>query len=73
MLRNIHKASSTWLGKGIMAVVMGFLVISFAVWGIADIFRGGFGQNNVATIGSSEITVEQFRQFYNDRLQQISR
>src|SRR6185312_11530233 len=73
MLRNIHKASSTWLGKGIMAVVMGFLVISFAIWGIADIFRGGFGQNNVASIGSSEITIEQFRQFYNERLQQLSR
>jgi peptidyl-prolyl cis-trans isomerase D len=73
MLRNIHKASSTWLGKALMATVMGFLVISFAVWGIADIFRGGFGQNNVASVGSSEITIEQFRQFYNDRLQQISR
>ena len=50
MLRNIHKASSTWLGKGIMAAVMGILVVSFAIWGIADIFRGGFGQNDVATM-----------------------
>ena len=73
MLRNIHKASSTWLGKGIMAVVMGFLVISFAIWGIADIFRGGFGQNDVATIGGSTISIDEFRQFYNQRLQQLSR
>jgi peptidyl-prolyl cis-trans isomerase D len=73
MLRNIHKASSTWLGKAIMAAVMGVLVISFAIWGIADIFRGGFGQNEVASIGGSEISIEQFRQFYNDRLQQLSR
>ena len=73
MLRNIHKASSTWLGKTIMAVVMGFLVISFAIWGIGDIFRGGFGRNEVASIGSAEISIEQFRQFYNDKLQQLSR
>jgi len=72
MLRNIHKASSTWLGKAVLAVVIGFLVISFAIWGIGDIFRG-FGRNEVAKIGGSEITVEQFRQFYNDRLQQLSR
>ena len=73
MLRNIHKASSTWLGKALMATVMGFLVVSFAIWGIADIFRGGFGQNDVATVGGSSITIDQFRQFYNDRLQQLSR
>ena len=72
MLRGIHKASSTWLGKAIMAVIMGFLVISFAIWGIGDIFRG-VGRNAVADIGSSEISIEQFRQYYNDRLQQLSR
>jgi len=72
MLRGLHKASSTWLGKGLMAVVMGFLVISFAIWGIGDIFRG-FGRNAVATIGGTEISIEHFRQFYNERLQQLGR
>ncbi len=72
MLRGLHKASSTWLGKALMATVMGFLVISFAIWGIGDIFRG-FGQNAVATIGGTEISIEQFRQFYNERLQQLGR
>ncbi|MGE5166278.1 MAG: SurA N-terminal domain-containing protein [Sphingobacteriales bacterium] len=72
MLRGIHKASSTWIGKAIMAAIMGFLVISFAIWGIGDIFRG-FGRNAVATIGGTEISIEQFRQFYNERLQQLGR
>jgi peptidyl-prolyl cis-trans isomerase D len=72
MLRGIHKASSTWLGKAVLAVIMGFLVISFAIWGIGDIFRG-FGRNAVATIGGTEISIEQFRQFYTDRLQQLGR
>lgn len=72
MLRGIHKASSTWLGRGIMAVIMGGLVVSFAIWGIGDIFRG-FGLNSAIKIGKIEISTEQFRQFYNDRLQQLSR
>src|SRR5215468_2602814 len=72
MLRGLHKASSTWLGKAVMAIIMGFLVISFAIWGIGDIFRG-FGRNAVATIGDNEISIEQFRQFYNDRIQQLGR
>jgi peptidyl-prolyl cis-trans isomerase D len=72
MLRGLHKASSTWLGKGLMAVIMGFLVISFAIWGIGDIFRG-FGRNAVANIGGTEISIEQFRHFYNERLQQLGR
>ena len=72
MLRGIHKATSTWVGKGLMAVVMGGLIISFAIWGIGDIFRG-FGQNSAIKIGKTEISIEQFRQFYTERLQQVSR
>jgi peptidyl-prolyl cis-trans isomerase D len=72
MLRGIRNASSNWLGKSIMTVVMGVLIISFGVWGIGDIFKG-FGRSTVAKIGSTEISSEQFRQLYTDRLQQISR
>lgn len=72
MLRGIHKASSTWLGKALMAAVMGFLVVSFAIWGIGDMFRG-FTRNDVATIGGTEISIEQFRQYYSERLQQLGR
>ncbi len=68
----MRKASSNWLGKSIMTVVMGVLIISFGVWGIGDIFRG-FGQSTLAKIGSTDISIEQFRQTYTDRLQQISR
>src|SRR3954470_10866896 len=72
MLRGIRKASSNWLGKAIMSVVMGVLILSFAVWGIADIFKG-FGQSTLAKIGRTEISTEQFRQLYTDKLQQIGR
>lgn len=55
-----------------MAAVVTFLVLSFAVWGIGDIFRG-FGVSSVAEVGNTTITIEQFRQLYNERLQQLAR
>jgi peptidyl-prolyl cis-trans isomerase D len=72
MLRGLRKASSNWLGKAVMFSVVLFLVVSFAIWGIGDIFRG-FGRSTVAKIGRTEISIEQFRNLYNDRLQQYSR
>jgi peptidyl-prolyl cis-trans isomerase D len=72
MLRGLRKASSNWLGKAIMFGVVGFLAISFAIWGIGDIFRGR-GLSTVAYIGRTEITIEQFRNLYNERLQQYAR
>src|SRR3984893_8495977 len=72
MLRGMRKASSNWLGKIIMATVMGVLIISFGVWGIANIFRG-FGQSTLATVGHTEISITDFRQLYTEKLQHIGR
>src|SRR3954467_7189649 len=72
MLRGMRKASSNWLGKTIMAVVMGVLIISFGIWGINDIFKG-FGQSTLATVGRTEISINEFRQTYTEKLQQIGR
>jgi peptidyl-prolyl cis-trans isomerase D len=52
--------------------VVAFLIGSFAIWGINDIFRG-FGLATAAKVGRVEITTEQFRQIYNDKLQEIGR
>jgi peptidyl-prolyl cis-trans isomerase D len=68
----MRQASANWLGRIVMAVVLGMIAVSFAIWGIGDIFRG-FGRSTVAKIGSTEITTEQFRQIYNDRIQQLGR
>jgi peptidyl-prolyl cis-trans isomerase D len=72
MLRGIRTASANWLGRTVMGVVMGLLALSFAVWGINDIFKG-FGRSTLAKVGGTEIPIEQFRRAYNDRLQQLSR
>ncbi len=55
-----------------MTVVVGTLIVAFGIWGIGDIFRG-FGVNTVAKVGSTDITIDQFRVRYNDELQQLSR
>ena len=72
MLRGIKNASTGRIGKAIMTVVLGLLAVSFAIWGIGDIFRG-FGRSALAKVGNTEIGIEQFRTIYNDRLQQLSR
>ena len=72
MLRGLRKASSNWLGKAVMSVAMGALIVSFGIWGIADIFRG-FGQSTAAKVGSTEISLTEYRQTFTDRLQQIGR
>ena len=66
----MRKAGQTLVGKVIASIFFGALIVSFAIWGIGDIFRG-FGRSTVAKVGGTEITVEQFRLIYNDRLQQI--
>ena len=50
MLDSLRSAASGILGK----VIIGVLVIAFAVWGIADIFTG-FAGDTVATVGDEEI------------------
>ncbi len=72
MLRGLRKASSGWVGKTIMAMVVGTLIIAFGIWGIGDIFRG-FGVFTVAKVGAAEISIDQFRVRYNEQLQQLSR
>jgi peptidyl-prolyl cis-trans isomerase D len=72
MLRGIRKASTTWLGRIVLGAVMGLLAAIFALWGINDIFSG-FGRSTLAKIGHTEISVEQFRSTYNERLRQVER
>ncbi|MCS0497099.1 SurA N-terminal domain-containing protein [Ancylobacter sp. MQZ15Z-1] len=67
MLQTLRKSASGLIAK----ILMALLIVSFGVWGIADVFRG-FGSQTLATIGDTEITVPEFRQIYQDRLQRLS-
>ncbi|HAT84878.1 MAG TPA: hypothetical protein DCS30_02245, partial [Rhizobiales bacterium] len=46
MMEFMRTMAAGWVAK----IFMGLLVLSFAVWGIADIFNG-FGRGAVATVG----------------------
>lgn len=68
MLDALRKRASGWVAK----ILIGLLVISFAVWGVADIFTGYRG-DDVARVGKTEITVEQYRSALQREIQMVSR
>lgn len=72
MLEAMRAATQGWIGRIIMAIVMGLIILSFAIWGIGDIFRG-FGANNLAQVGRVEITTDAFRNAYLMELQSLQR
>ncbi|HKG77638.1 MAG TPA: SurA N-terminal domain-containing protein [Beijerinckiaceae bacterium] len=72
MLQNINKIGRSWLGKVVVAILFGFLIVSFAIWGIGDIFRGSVS-TTVARVGNTDISAEAFRTAYQNELQRLMR
>ena len=55
MLDVLRRGASTWVSK----LLLGLLIVSFGIWGIADVFRG-FGSNTIVSVGGHEITAQDF-------------
>jgi peptidyl-prolyl cis-trans isomerase D len=72
MMDGIRKASQGLVGRIVIAVLFGFLIFSFALWGIGDIFRG-YGLKTVATVGSQEIDAQTYRQNFQAQMQAMAR
>ena len=70
MLEGLRVASQNWFGRVVMGLVMGFIAISFAIWGIGDVFRG-FSSQRLVKIGGGEVTVEAFRASYQNELRRL--
>jgi peptidyl-prolyl cis-trans isomerase D len=68
----MRKAGQTLVGKIIATVFFGALIVSFAIWGIGDIFRAT-PASAVAEVGSTTITVDQVRNAYTNELQRLGR
>lgn len=68
MLDVLRRGASTWISK----LLLGLLIVSFGVWGIADVFRG-FGSNTAFHVGEREIGVVELDRSYQMELQQLSR
>ncbi len=58
-------------GRALGMILMGMLVISFAIWGIADIFRG-YGQQTLIQVGNIEITPQEYLRTQRSMLQAMS-
>jgi peptidyl-prolyl cis-trans isomerase D len=59
--------------KGIfIKLLLGLLIIAFAVWGVADVFQGR-GQGALAKIGKTEISTDSFQQALQIEISNLSR
>ncbi len=67
MLEYLRTATAGWVAKGFI----GILVLSFAVWGIADIFNGG-SSRSVATVGDIPISQQAFQNAFQNELNQVA-
>ena len=61
MLSAIRSFAKSWVA----AILIGLLIVSFAVFGINDVFRGNVG-DQVIKAGSRVITSLEFRREYDD-------
>ena len=67
MLQTLRAASKSWVAS----VVIGVLVLAFALWGVADIFRGG-GDTVVASVGGTDISAADYEQQLRNQLRALS-
>ena len=58
------------MGGFIAKVLIGLLVISFAVWGASDVFIGGAGTNTIV-VGETKVDLLDYRLAYDNRVNQI--
>jgi len=67
MLNTLRKGAATWVAK----IFIGLLVLSFAVWGIADIFSG-YGQRVLASVGEIEISPQEYERQLQQQIKRLS-
>ena len=60
MLNSIRNSMKGTVGKAVVGALFFILIVSFAIWGIQDIFRNGVRSNMVAKVGDTEISGESF-------------
>jgi peptidyl-prolyl cis-trans isomerase D len=63
----MRKGAAGWLAK----ILLGLLVISFAVWGVGDIFRMRT-RTHLAEVGGREISAAQFQRDYQNQIALVS-
>ncbi len=59
------------IGRIVLFLFIGLLVVSFAVWGIAD-FLTGASRQSIATVGSTQISPEEYQRNYQRQIANYS-
>ena len=67
MLNALRKQAGSWVVKALLML----LVVSFAVWGIGDVFYGSSQNPAVATVGESEISASELANAFNQSLRNL--
>ncbi len=68
MLDALRRGATGWVAKIFLSV----LILSFAVWGVADVFRG-YNEGALARVGDREITPDEFQRALQLDLDLLSR
>jgi peptidyl-prolyl cis-trans isomerase D len=72
MLSSMRNAAQGVVGKAVMTVVMGLIIVSFVIWGVGDMLRG-FTTSTVASVGGIKISAQEYRGAYDRAIQQYQR
>ena len=67
MLEQLKGWATTWVAS----ILIGLLILSFAIWGVADVFRG-YGQGSLAEVGSQPISADEFQKAFQNEVELIS-
>ncbi len=67
MLNSLRNSAGSWVVK----VLLGLLIITFAIWGIGDIFRMRQAQY-LAEVGNREISMQEFQRSYRNQMAFLS-
>lgn len=70
MLESLRAAQNTWVGKAVLAIIFLLIIVGLSFFGIADLFRSRTS-TWAASVGSTEVSAEAFRQAYFEGLQQL--
>jgi peptidyl-prolyl cis-trans isomerase D len=66
MLQEMRKYTKSWVSS----LFLGALALSFAIWGIADIFRGNT-DTTVFAVGSTKVPVELYQRDYHNAMRNV--
>lgn len=69
MLNALRQKAGSWVVK----VLLLLLVVSFAIWGVGDIFFGGQQDPAVATVGDSEIPASELARAFDRAVSNLQR